>query len=465
MPVEEYIVTDTIWLPDLKQADGPKYRAIEVAIRQAVRGGTLKCGDKLPPVRDLAWQAKVTPGTVARAYKNLVDAGFLDAAVGRGTFVPEQKVVQFEEVTDMGATLLSPRLPDLGQTDLIRDGFHRYADTAASELLLRYPVRQNHRDAHLAFYEASKDFPIGKFSPDNVVITHGGQHSIVMIFQTVLKGSSPVVMVDELTYAGFRRAAELCRAPTVSVEWDEEGPRLDKFERLVIDHGVQIYATCSDVMNPTAMTTSLKRRQEIAEMCRRYGVHIIDDDSYRNGPFIGPSYRQYVPELAWYTTSPSKSISAALRIGFVVPPEGHLNAFIRSVTFNSFGVPTAITSVYAYVQNHPEMPAILKSTRAHMADRMRMALNVLGGYKVRWQENVPFIWLELPDGWRSGEFCRSSEAQGIFLKSAEEFGPRDGRRVQAVRIALNGGIAIERFETALRGLRDLLDHPPERITV
>jgi hypothetical protein len=34
-----------------------------------------------------------------------------------------------------------------------------------------------------------------------------------------------------------------------------------------------------------------------------------------------------------------------------------------------------------------------------------------------------------------------------------------------VRISLNGGIAIERFESALRGVRGLLDHPPERITV
>lgn len=458
-------MTDTIWCPDLDNAVGPKYRAIEIAIREAIRKGTLPEGTKLPPVRDLAWKKNVTPGTVARAYKNLVDAGILEAGVGKGTFVPERRVVQSEAIIDPGATLLSPRLPDMGQGELIRQAMIDFAQRASSDTLLRYPVREHHAPAREAFYQAHKAMPVGQFGPDSTVITHGGQHAIVMILQTVLRGAGPTVMVDELTYNGFRRAAELCRAPTVSVEWDEEGPRVDRFESLIRDHGVRIYLTCCDVCNPTTMTTSLRRRGQIVDLCRQYGVQIIDDDSYRNGPFRGPSYRQFAPELAWYVTSPSKSISAAMRIGFVLPPEGWLNPFIRSATFNSFGVPTMITSVYAAVQSHPDLPGIMEATRAHMLSRLRMAVNVLGRHKIRWQENVPFLWLELPDGWRSGEFCRSAEAQGIFLKSAEEFGPREGRRVQAVRIAINGGIGLDRFEAAVGTLRHLLDHPPERLTV
>ncbi len=456
---------DTIWLPDLNNVSGPKYRALETAIRQAIHDGTLEPGQKLPPVRELGWQAKVTPGTVARAYKELVDSGVLEAAVGRGTFVPERVQPVATPTLDPNTTLLSPRLPDMGQGDLIREALHKYADTAGSEELMRYPVRDLHHPAHVAFANFHKGAPIGPFTADDVIITHGGQNAVIMILQTILRGTSPVILIDELTYSGFRRAAELCRARVVSVAWDDEGPDPVQFEQLIRDHGVQVYCTSADVINPTAQSATLARRKEIAQIAARHGVHVIDDDCYRNGPHEGPSYRQLLPELGWYTTSPSKSVSAALRIGFVVAPIGWVNALVRTATFTSFGVPVAITSVYAHVHSHPRLPAVLAAARGHMNDMLKTAVNYLGAFNIRWRSNVPFIWLELPYGWRSGEFCQASEAQGIFLKSAEEFGLRQSRTVHAVRIALNGNLSNDQFVDALRTLRHLLNHPPEKITV
>ena len=455
----------TIWLPNLDQTSGPKYRALETAIKKAIHDGTLAPGTRLPPVRELGWEANVTPGTVARAYKSLVDSGVLEAAVGRGTFVPERLRPIERPTVDPGATLLSPRLPDMGQGDLIRQGFVEYSQSASAEALLRYPRREFHSPAHQTFAKYHADAPIGPFTPDDVVITHGGQHAIIMILQTVLRGTAPVVMIDDLTYSGFRRAAELCRAKVVSVAWDDDGPDTAEFERLIREEGVQVYCTSADVINPTAQSATLERRKEIAEIAQRYNIHVIDDDCYRNGPHEGPSYRQLLPELGWYTTSPSKSVSAALRIGFVVAPKGWVNNLIRTATFNSFRVPVAITAVYTYVHSHPELPGILSAARAHMNGLLNKAVDRLKGYNIRWRSNVPFIWLELPYGWRSGEFCQAAEAQGVYLKSSEEFGLRHSQTVHAVRIALNGEIGQATFNDALDKICYILDHPPEKITV
>ncbi len=78
---------DTIWLPELDRFEGPKYLALTHALRDAVRSGALGKGDRLPPVRDLAWRLGMTPGTVARAYQIVTQEGLLEAVVGRGTFV------------------------------------------------------------------------------------------------------------------------------------------------------------------------------------------------------------------------------------------------------------------------------------------------------------------------------------------------------------------------------------------
>src|ERR1051326_7312290 len=56
-------------------------------LRRRVQAGSLGPGERLPPVRGLATSLKVTPETVAGAYKRLVDEGYLRGEVGRGTFV------------------------------------------------------------------------------------------------------------------------------------------------------------------------------------------------------------------------------------------------------------------------------------------------------------------------------------------------------------------------------------------
>ena len=56
-------------------------------LRRRVQAGSLGPGERLPPVRGLAASLRVTPETVAGAYKRLVDEGYLRGEVGRGTFV------------------------------------------------------------------------------------------------------------------------------------------------------------------------------------------------------------------------------------------------------------------------------------------------------------------------------------------------------------------------------------------
>ena len=112
---------DTKWAEGLTFRDGPKYQALRDAIERAITAGHLAVGDKLPPVRELAWRLGITPGTVARSYTLLTEAGILTAGVGRGTFVAEPRkpvpddiwVRQTERPPSDGVSLFSPLLPDV----------------------------------------------------------------------------------------------------------------------------------------------------------------------------------------------------------------------------------------------------------------------------------------------------------------------------------------------------------------
>ena len=65
------------------------YRQIMRQITEAIAGGRLKPGDKLPSHRDLAEQIVVAPLTVKKAYDELESGGFIETQRGRGTFVAE----------------------------------------------------------------------------------------------------------------------------------------------------------------------------------------------------------------------------------------------------------------------------------------------------------------------------------------------------------------------------------------
>lgn len=67
----------------------PIYSQIIEQIRQMVASGDLKQGDQLPTVRQLATDLRINWNTVARAYKQLDDAGLISTQQGRGTYIWE----------------------------------------------------------------------------------------------------------------------------------------------------------------------------------------------------------------------------------------------------------------------------------------------------------------------------------------------------------------------------------------
>lgn len=65
----------------------PIYEQIKTQIRQAVHGGDIAEGDRLPSLRHLAAELRVSVITVTRAYNDLVAEGLVSNEHGRGFIV------------------------------------------------------------------------------------------------------------------------------------------------------------------------------------------------------------------------------------------------------------------------------------------------------------------------------------------------------------------------------------------
>ncbi len=72
----------------------PVYRQIIDQVHAARASGSVKPGDQLPTVRQLAVDLSINPNTVMRAYRELELTGALSTYQGTGTFITDAKVEQ-----------------------------------------------------------------------------------------------------------------------------------------------------------------------------------------------------------------------------------------------------------------------------------------------------------------------------------------------------------------------------------
>ena len=461
-------MTDTIWLPDLSGTRESKYIVLVQSMRGAIRSGVLKPGYKMPPVRDMAWKLGITPGTVARAYKIAAEEGLVDSAVGRGTFVTGNYVA--DPTPEPLIAMVSPdahnfrgvRVPDVGQDAVIRKAMGALSGQTTNKYI-DYPTSQTDVAARRGVVEWIGPDRIGRFDEDDVVLGLGAQNSVIMALQAILHEPNPVILTEELAYPGVRHAARLLRAQLIGVEMDGDGLRPDRLEEALRKHGGQVLLTSAESHSPTTIRTTLARKQEIARVAQTYQLQIIEDDCHCITRPEEPGYRGICPERAWFISSLTKTVSAALRFGYAVAPQGQA-ATARQVAQSSFyGLPQPMLDLCAELMQSGEAEALRRKVQDITLVRVRDAVNVLGKWDITWRPDVPFIWLKLPAGWRGSSYARACEALGIQVKAADEFALPDGAAPNAMRISLNPPHPRPDDLLAFAKMSELLAQPPVNV--
>lgn len=462
-------MTDTTWQPDLTQYPGPKYLGLSRALRDAIRSGELPAGSQLPTVRDLAWRLQLTPGTVARAYQLATQEGLLAATVGRGTFVaaqsprlgPTQPLYQ-ERVTG-GATgivdLRPPQVPEVGQAEAFRAALIAMAE-GVSTGWLDYTSQRAEAPLRAEVVKWLGDRVLGPVSAEDIALSNGGQNAIGLILDCCLRGERPTVLIEELAYPGFRYAARAARAEVVAVEIDDQGVIPESLEAACRRHPAQVLCLTTEAQNPTTGRMPLDRRLAIAGIARAFDLQIIEDDCYSVAESTIPSMRALAPERVWLIGSLSKTISAALRFGYVTCPAGMGEAGRLAAQHSFYALPRPVAELCHRLFSSGAAAAIRSRVQAEFAERLQAMVNRLGAFDLAWQPGVPFVWLRMPLGWRASAFTRMAEAEGVLVRPADEYALIGGKAPNAVRLAIAGNLPREDFDAALDILARLLRNPP-----
>ncbi|MEU6667319.1 PLP-dependent aminotransferase family protein [Streptomyces sp. NPDC046727] len=316
---------------------GGRRAALTRALREAVRSGRLAPGTRLPPYRSLAADLGVARNTVADAYAELVAEGWLTARQGSGTRVAERTEPLRHAVRTPVKAPLRARGPrhDLRQGTPDASAFPRAAWAASYRRALQEAPNEafgpgdpaGRRELRETLTEYLARARGVRTEPDRIVICSGFAHALRLLFSRgtrepgaggVLRGPLGVEAYglgfhrELLTEAGVR---------TVPLPLDEHGARVDALgrERAVLLTPAHQF--------PTGGPLHPERRAAVIDWARAHGTVVLEDDydgefRYDRRP-VG-ALQGLDPERVIHIGSVSKSLSPALRLGWMVLPQRYV---------------------------------------------------------------------------------------------------------------------------------------------
>ncbi|UXS39616.1 PLP-dependent aminotransferase family protein [Agrobacterium tumefaciens] len=462
----------TNWLPDITEGDGPIYLRLADSIEGAISDGILQAGSKLPPQRNLAYDLGVTIGTISRAYALIHERGLVSGEVGRGTYVNERKTpapsLPMEPATAaFGSTrhavdtsaefrLNTTAAPDVGQSVLIarhieavtREHPHDITNYARS-----FP--DNWCMAGVRWLSQNGWSP----KPENIVSTLGA-HAAVMSVMSAMTAPGDRIVFEPVTYSHISRSAALAGRRVTLVEADENGIVPDDFERVCAQQHPKMIFLMSAGQNPTCATLPEERRRAIADIARRYGVWIVEDNLY--GAMTRdaiPLIAEFAPDITFVVGGLSKSVAAGVRGGWVACPAQYSSRIRISHSMMTGGLPFMLAELNARLVNSGDAHDIRKDCIAELNEREAIARRVFTGLDFNSLPDIAFLWLRLPEPWLSGTFRNAAMKEGVLIDDEDEFkAGRTDKVFHRVRISFSGPSTREELTHAFGILRHLLDN-------
>ncbi|HTI21995.1 MAG TPA: PLP-dependent aminotransferase family protein [Kutzneria sp.] len=310
---------------------GGRRAALIRALRDAIRDGRLVSGTRLPPYRSLAADLGLARNTVADAYAELVAEGWLVARQGSGTQVASRAEPVRSPRVPKAAASAAPIAHNLRQGQPDPASFPRSAWLAAA----RRAVTAAPNDAfgpgdprgRLELRRALAEYLARargvRTTPERIVVCSGVAHALRLLFGgRVLRGP---LAVESYGLAFHRSIVDTAAVRTVPLSLDEHGADT---EELTGEQRVALLTPAHQF--PTGGPLDPQRRVAAVDWARAGGGLILEDDydgefRYDREP-VG-ALQGLDPERVVYLGSVSKSLSPALRLGWMVLPE-HLVAAV-----------------------------------------------------------------------------------------------------------------------------------------
>ncbi|MFE7799207.1 PLP-dependent aminotransferase family protein [Nocardia sp. NPDC057440] len=307
---------------------------IAAAVSRRIRSGALQPGSRLPTVREVARELRVSPSTVNQAWRALAATGAIIARGRAGTFVgqpetgrpttPTGRYQRLHPPTDSAFRVDLSRgtpdpdlLPDLAAAlrDITRHGDGDLAADYMGEAVL----------PDLAA-KVRTDWP---FRAERLAVLDGALDAVDRLLTAHIR-LGDAVAVEDPCFPPFLDLLARIGARPIPVRMDESGLLPGDLARAVGPHAATALILQPRAQNPTGVSLTGSRVRELSDILQNTATLVIEDD-HSAGIAAAPlrSLGSRLPRRTVHIRSFSKSHGADLRLAVAGGPAGLLDPVVE----------------------------------------------------------------------------------------------------------------------------------------
>lgn len=443
----------------------PIYLQLTAALTDAIRAGRIAVGARLPSERLYAERLGISRTTVTAAYLELKAAGLVRGYVGRGAVViaddPDRTPTGAIAWPQLAGRLALPAPLDraTARSGLISFGdgwLHpeltpRAALSACAAKTADDPDLLTRMSPILGL-PVLREALIGVLrlnaTPDELLVTGGAQQGLNVIARALISPGDAVVC-EIPTWHGAFRAFQAAGAHVTGAPMDREGVDPDALEDALIRLRPKLVYLIPTFQCPTGRLMGLERRRRILEICARFRTPIVESHVYGDTAFgeAPPSLKSLDEAgIVIHQGSASKTISPALRLGWIVAPGAALDLLAPAKANLDLATPILDQAVLAAFLQSGAYGRHLPQLRAGLRARRDALIAALSAHcpDLRWAapQGGLYLWAELPLAIQAHEVEAVAAAQGVSVRGGEAFRP-DGRPSRHLRLCYAAPAADE----------------------
>lgn len=427
----------------------PLYRAVADHVESLIDDGTLGPGARIPSLRRLSQQMKVSVTTVMEAYRVLEDRGVVEVRPQSGHYVrldplaappePDRTQTCPEAAPLDTAELIEQTLEQVSQPDLAGPFGAavpspeflpiRRLNTLLGRAVRRDPVASQSYDSIPGRLElrqeiARRVLDAGcTIAPDDIVVTTGALEAISLGLRAVTRPGDTVA-IETPTYHGFLQVLEGLHLNAVEIATcPREGICLPCLEELAAKDKIDACLVVSSFGNPLGHSMEVRHRIELAEMLSSHDVPLIEDDTYGDLPFSDrrpPAVKSFdTNDNVLFLSSFSKTLAPGYRIGWIAPGR-YRKDVLRMKLSASLATATPTQMAMAEYLAHGGVDRHLRKLRRTFKDLVRKMIRAVGdsfpeGTRATRPAGGYVLWIELPEGVDSLRLYREALVERISL--------------------------------------------------
>jgi DNA-binding transcriptional MocR family regulator len=443
------------------EADGPLYVRIAESLTQQMACGALRPGDRVPSLRQLSRQQRVSLSTALQAYMWLETRGYLEARPQSGfyvrapfsTLIPEPQVESRATPPTVVGTraILSDIMASADDPANVPFG----AGGASPELFpsrrLNQILRRVVRDQPL--HSMQYIFPPGleslrrqiarragatgcRLSPDEVTITCGALEAVNISLRAVARPGDVIAVESPTYFAVLESIASLGMKVIEIPTHPQAGMDLDELERAIRKHRVKACIVLSNCHNPLGYVLSDHHKKALVELTARWDVAVIEDDVYGDLTFKGPrpgTAKSFDRKgLVLLCASISKILCPGFRLGWVAA--GRFRAEVERLKLvtnvSTSPLPQLVIAEFLDSGGYDRHLTRLRTTLAGQVDFVRQAVAKYfpDGTRVSRPAGGYMLWVELPASVDALKLYRAALAEHISVLPGTIFTSTGGYR-------------------------------------